>query len=44
MTDSISISKADQFEKLEVVSVGQLFGEAINLIHNHKSVGKLFGR
>lgn len=44
VTDSISISKADQFEKLEVVSVGQLFGEAINLIHNHKSVGKLFGR
>lgn len=44
VTDSISISKADQFEKLEVVSVGSLFGEAINLIHNQKSVGKLFGR
>ncbi|EEI24129.1 ribose-phosphate diphosphokinase [Lentilactobacillus hilgardii] len=44
VTDSINISKADQFEKLEVVSVGDLFGEAITLIHNQQSVGKLFGR
>ncbi len=44
VTDSINIAKADQFEKLEVVSVGDLFGEAIRLIHNQKSVGKLFGR
>ena len=44
VTDSISIAKEDQFEKLEVVSVGDLFGEAISLIHNQKSVGKLFGR
>ncbi|GHP15034.1 ribose-phosphate pyrophosphokinase 2 [Lentilactobacillus fungorum] len=44
VTDSINIAKQDQFEKLEVVSVGDLFGEAITLIHNQKSVGKLFGR
>ncbi|MCT3399308.1 ribose-phosphate diphosphokinase [Lentilactobacillus hilgardii] len=44
VTDSINISKADQFEKLEVVSVRDLFGEAITLIHNQQSVGKLFGR
>lgn len=44
VTDSISIAKQDQFEKLEVVSVGDLFGEAITLIHNQQSVGKLFGR
>jgi ribose-phosphate pyrophosphokinase len=44
VTDSINIAKADQFEKLEVVSVGNLFGEAIRLIHNQHSVGRLFGR
>ncbi len=44
VTDSINIAQADQFEKLEVVSVGDLFGEAITLIHNQQSVGKLFGR
>ncbi|GEP24365.1 MAG: ribose-phosphate diphosphokinase [Lentilactobacillus diolivorans] len=44
VTDSISISKEDRFDKLEVVSVGDLFGQAITLIHNQQSVGKLFGR
>ncbi|WP_268913805.1 ribose-phosphate diphosphokinase [Lentilactobacillus sp. SPB1-3] len=44
VTDSIKLKDDRKFDKLEVVSVDQLFGEAIKLIHNQQSVGKLFGR
>ncbi|WP_283678864.1 ribose-phosphate diphosphokinase [Lentilactobacillus sp. Marseille-Q4993] len=44
VTDSIKVSEKNQFDKLEIVSVDKLFGEAIKLIHNQQSVGKLFGR
>ncbi|GAY74093.1 ribose-phosphate diphosphokinase [Lentilactobacillus kosonis] len=44
VTDSIKLSDDRKFDKLEVVSVDKLFGEAIKLIHNQQSVGKLFGR
>lgn len=42
VTDSIEIPAAKQFEKLHVVSVGPLIGKAIQLIHQHRSVGALF--
>ncbi|MGF7437778.1 ribose-phosphate diphosphokinase [Lentilactobacillus senioris] len=44
VTDSIDIPANKRFDKLEIVSVDELFGEAITLIHNQQSVGKLFGR
>ncbi|UDM32491.1 ribose-phosphate diphosphokinase [Lentilactobacillus laojiaonis] len=43
VTNSIDIPEDKRFSKLEIVSVGKLFGTAITLIHNQESVGKLFG-
>ncbi len=44
ITDSIDQSQANLLGKLDIVSVDKLFGEAITLIHNQESVGRLFGR
>lgn len=44
VTDSIDIPERKKFAALEIMSVGPLMGEAISLIHNRESVGKLFGR
>ena len=42
VTDTISISKEKHIEKLKIVSVGNVFGEAVNRIHNGESVSALF--
>ena len=42
VTDTIAISKEKHIEKLKVVSVGNVFGEAVNRIHNGESVSALF--
>ncbi|MEC7745654.1 MAG: ribose-phosphate pyrophosphokinase, partial [Candidatus Neomarinimicrobiota bacterium] len=42
VTDTIAISKEKHIEKLKIVSVGNVFGEAVNRIHNGESVSALF--
>lgn len=42
VSDSINISTDQDISKIDVVSVGSLFGQAINLIENNQSTGKLF--
>tara|TARA_Y100000780_G_scaffold109303_1_gene98738 strand:+ start:66 stop:1013 length:948 start_codon:yes stop_codon:yes gene_type:complete len=42
VTDTIAISKEKHIEKLKIVSVGNIFGEAVNRIHNGESVSALF--
>ena len=42
VTDTIEISKEKHIEKLKIVSVGNVFGEAVNRIHNGESVSALF--
>lgn len=42
VTDSIQIPAAKQFDKLTVLSVGNLIGEAIELIHANQPVDVLF--
>ncbi|MDP6381066.1 MAG: ribose-phosphate pyrophosphokinase [Phycisphaerae bacterium] len=43
VTDTIPLSpEADKLEKLEVLSISQLLGEAIKRIHAHQSVSSLF--
>ncbi len=42
VTDTIAISKEKHIEKLKIVSVGNVFGEAVNRIHNGESVSSLF--
>ena len=42
ITDTISIPKKKQIEKLETVSVAELFAEAISRVHGGESVSALF--
>lgn len=42
VTDTIEIPESKQLDKMEIVSVGTVFGEAINRIHNGESVSALF--
>ena len=42
VTDTIAIPKEKHIEKMEIVSVGNVFGEAVNRIHNGESVSALF--
>ncbi|MCF6514874.1 ribose-phosphate diphosphokinase [Lactobacillus sp. S2-2] len=42
VSDSINIKTNQDTSKIDVVSVGSLFGKAIDLIENNKSTGKLF--
>ena len=42
VTDTIAIPKEKQIEKMKIISVGNVFGEAVNRIHNGESVSALF--
>ena len=42
VTDSIETQPVEFSEKVEVVSVAPLFGEAISRIHNRESISTLF--
>jgi len=42
VTDTIEIPKEKQIDKMEIVSVGNVFGEAVIRIHNGESVSALF--
>ncbi|MTV82896.1 ribose-phosphate diphosphokinase [Secundilactobacillus folii] len=42
VTDSIQLPAAKQFDKVEVISVGDLMGQAIRRIYLEQSVGQLF--
>ena len=42
VTDTIDIPEEKQIAKLEIVSVGNIFGEAVNRIHKGESVSALF--
>ena len=42
VTDTIAIPKETQIEKMKIISVGNVFGEAVNRIHNGESVSALF--
>ncbi|WP_282801276.1 ribose-phosphate diphosphokinase [Secundilactobacillus kimchicus] len=42
VTDSIQIPEEKQFDKIELISVGDLMGRAIRRIYSKRSVGKLF--
>jgi len=42
ITDTISIDENKQIDKMKIVSVASIFGEAVNRIHNGESVSALF--
>ena len=42
MTNTIPLSQEKQIEKISVVSISELFGEAIRRIHTETSIGELF--
>ena len=42
ITDTISIDKEKKTDKIKVVSVAKIFGEAVNRVHNGESVSALF--
>ena len=42
ITDTILFSKEKQIEKIKIVSVADIFGEAISRVHNGESVSALF--
>ena len=42
VTDTIAIPEEKHIEKMKIVSVGNVFGEAVNRIHNGESVSALF--
>jgi ribose-phosphate pyrophosphokinase len=42
ITDTISLKKEKQLPKMKIVSVANVFGEAIKRIHNSESVSALF--
>lgn len=44
VTDSIQMPESKQFDKLEIISVGNLIGQAIRRIYSEQSVGQLFIR
>ncbi|MBN2013431.1 ribose-phosphate pyrophosphokinase [candidate division KSB1 bacterium] len=41
-TDTIALPESKKLEKLEILTVSKLFGEAINRIHNEESISSLF--
>lgn len=41
-TDSVKVPRAEELSNLEILSVAQLFGEAIRRIHHNESVNALF--
>ena len=42
LTDSINLPENKKFDKLEIVSVGELIGEAIRRISNNEAISSLF--
>jgi len=42
VTDTISIPKEKQIDKMKIVTVASIFGEAVNRVHNGESVSALF--
>ncbi len=42
ITDTISISKEKKIDKIQIVSVDTVFGQAVNRVHNGDSVSALF--
>ena len=42
ITDTISISEDKKIDKLKIVSVAKIFGEAVNRVHKGESVSALF--
>jgi ribose-phosphate pyrophosphokinase len=42
ITDTISVEKEKQLPNMKIVSVADVFGEAIKRIHNGESVSALF--
>ncbi|MFL2983152.1 MAG: ribose-phosphate diphosphokinase [Candidatus Neomarinimicrobiota bacterium] len=42
ITDTILIPKEKQIDKIKIVSVANIFGEAVNRVHNGESVSALF--
>ena len=42
MTNTIPLTEEKRIEKIKVVSISELFGEAIKKIHQEKSIGELF--
>ena len=42
VTDTIDIPMEKYMDKMEIVTVGNVFGEAVNRIHNGESVSALF--
>lgn len=41
-TDSVPIDKSKHFDRMKILSVGELFGRAIMRIHNEESISSLF--
>ena len=42
LTDSINLPENKKFDKLEIVSVSELIGEAIRRISNNEAISSLF--
>ena len=42
ITDTISITKDKKIDKIQIISVANIFGEAVNRVHNGESVSALF--
>jgi len=42
VTDTVPIPPEKHFEKLEILTSAELFGEAIRRIHNEESISSLF--
>ena len=42
VTDTIAIPEEKQIEKMKIISVAKVFGEAVNRVHNGESVSALF--
>jgi len=42
ITDTISITKDKKIDKIQIISVASIFGEAVNRVHNGESVSALF--
>ena len=42
LTDTINILDKKRIDKMKIVSVGEIFGEAVNRIHDGESVSALF--
>ena len=42
ITDTILMDEHKKIEKIKIVSVAKVFGEAVNRVHNGESVSALF--